>query len=243
MVEFTTHNYLLFSRKEVWFYNGELLRPATYTVFSAAKKVHPSHNRFLEKYHTSAVDLQKKEEDLFGAIHATYRYDIRVAEKQDLRTVTYLNLSKMDCLTLVEEYNQFAREKNLEFMQPEWALAIRGKRNICFTRVFKNHTLIVTHIYIFDEHTISLSSSFHNIHFKEDKLRSEANKFLHWRDMVFFKAMGFKAYDFGGLNLQKLPGVSKFKMNFGGETVENYRFIKASAFVFNLVALIKKLKK
>jgi len=243
MLIFTTHNYLLFTRQEIWFYNGEPIKEGTYNVFSSAKIISEGNNKFQEKYNTSIIDLLKPEEELFKAIHSTFRYDIRSAEKKNILHKTILITKKEDCNDLIKAYNSFAKSKNMPTINPQHILALQKTGNIYITKVLLNGMEVSTHIYIFDENIISLASSFHNVNFTDDKLRSEANKYLHWKDILLFKSMGFKQYDFGGLNQKKLPGVSKFKINFGGETVENFRFIKTSAFIFYLISIFKKIRK
>ncbi len=243
MLEFTTHKYFLFTRKEFWFYDGEKIKEGAYNVFSVAKKTYGANNNFLEKYKTSIIDLSKSEEELFNAIHPTFRYDIRAAEKQKIEYKTFVNPTKSECINLVHDYNLFAKSKQLPLMNMNRILTIQKSGNIYITKALLQGNEISTHIYIFDKNVISLMTSFHNINFSTDKLRSEANKYLHWKDILLFKTRNFKQYDFGGLNLEKLPGVSKFKMNFGGETVENIRFIKTSFFIYFLMTLYKIFRK
>ena len=50
-------------------------------------------------------------------------------------------------------------------------------------------------------------------------------------------------YDFGGINPEKVPGISQFKLNFGGEVEGKYRFIQTSNLVYFLIRLFKRLRK
>jgi hypothetical protein len=243
MLLFNTHNFFLFTRKEIWFYDGEPIKEGAYNVYTAAKKTSGENNQFQEKYKTSIIYLTKLEEDLFKAIHATYRYDIRSAEKKYILNKAILHPKKEDCIELIKSYNRFAKSKNMPSMSLRLILALQNTENIYITKAFLGETEILTHVYIFDKDIISLVSSFHHIDFTDDKIRSEANKYLHWKDILLFKSIGFKQYDFGGVNENKHPGISKFKLNFGGEIVENYRFIKTSVFIFTLITLFKKIRK
>lgn len=52
---------------------------------------------------------------------------------------------------------------------------------------------------------------------------SRTNRYLHWRDMLELKGLGFKTYDWGGVgSLDNPGGIDKFKMGFGGEGVTLY---------------------
>ena len=95
------------------------------------------------------------------------------------------------------------------------------------TKVLQNNIEIATHFYIFDDKRVRLLYSYHNIEFLDDTLRSYANKFLHWEDILFFKSKNFLFYDFGGINMDNHPGISKFKLAFGGILVDNYSYERA----------------
>ncbi|HXD93213.1 MAG TPA: hypothetical protein VNX01_08360 [Bacteroidia bacterium] len=243
MLLFTTHNYLLFTRKEIWFYNGEPIKKGTYNIYTASRKTLGENNKFQEVYNTPVISLLKSEGDLFKAIHSTYRYDIRAAEKKRILYKTILNPKKEDCIILINAYNDFAKNKKIPAMNLKRILAIQKTGNLYITKAIFGETEVSTHVYIFDKNIISLTNSFHNINFTDNKVRSEANKFLHWKDILLFKSMNFKEYDFGGLNEKAYPGIGKFKLNFGGEIMENYRAITTSTLLFYIVTLLKKLKK
>jgi lipid II:glycine glycyltransferase (peptidoglycan interpeptide bridge formation enzyme) len=242
MLIFTTHNFFFFSRKEIWFYDGEPLKEGTYNVFSVAKKIHGTDPKFIEKYSTCIIDLTKTEEELFNAVHPTFRYDIRAAQKHKIEYKFYSAPNTNDCIYFTNAYNLFAQTKDLPAMNIKHILTPQIAGGLFISCMLSDKEIIVTHFYFYDKKTVSLISSFHNINFKNNKLRSEANKYLHWKDILQFKSMGLKHYDFGSLNPDKLPGISKFKTSFGGETVENYRFIKSSPVVFSLINIFKKIR-
>jgi lipid II:glycine glycyltransferase (peptidoglycan interpeptide bridge formation enzyme) len=49
---------------------------------------------------------------------------------------------------------------------------------------------------------------------------------LHWEDILYFKANGFKVYDLGGVSMdttnQDRQAINKFKECFGGILVKEY---------------------
>ncbi|MGZ3903040.1 MAG: hypothetical protein ACXVC6_05065 [Bacteroidia bacterium] len=242
MLEFTTHNFPFLKRKEIWFYDGQAVKEEAYTVFSVSNLPSPANCSFHEKYQTVVIDLSKTENELLNEIHPTYRYDIRAAQKKGIISKLYLKPSAADCAELVKSYNLFAVEKKIAGFNERWLNALRKKGNILFSKAFFENNEIVTHVYIFDEETISLFSSFHNVNFTDNKIRSESNKFLHWEDILFSKKNGYKKYDWGGINPVKLPGISKFKLSFGGRQIESYRFIKTYGIFFKLAGLFKKIR-
>src|SRR6185312_14660391 len=133
MLVFTTHTYFLFTRKEIWFYDGEPIKEGTYSVYTASKKASNKNNRFEENYKTTVINLSKSEKDLFKSIHSTYRYDIRSAEKRNLIYKTVLNPQKEDCVFLQKAYNGFATSKKIPVMNLKQVLALQKIGNIYIT--------------------------------------------------------------------------------------------------------------
>lgn len=238
-----THKWLGFVRKEIWFYDGGKYKPASYTVFCAALEIPLGECRFLEKYSTSVINLEKEEKELSGAIHPTYRYDIRSAERQGVVHQMVGTPSIGDCKVLLNEYTQFARSRKLSPLSARLIGALRQSGSLCITKARAGDHVVATHVYICDPTCVSLLASFHNPDSVTAKLRSEANKFLHWKDILYFKARGFKQYDFGGINPEKLPGISKFKTSFGGTLAHKYRLIQTPPYLYFFISLLKRLRK
>ena len=53
-----------------------------------------------------------------------------------------------------------------------------------------------------------------------------ANRYHHWRDILYFKQLGLRIYDFGGWYEKKEDrarlNINKFKEGFGGNIVKTY---------------------
>ncbi|HKC68444.1 MAG TPA: hypothetical protein VKG26_09445, partial [Bacteroidia bacterium] len=125
MLLFTTHNYFLFTRKEIWFYDDEPIKKGTYNVYTASRKKSDVSTKFQETYRTPIVYLEKPEDILFKAIHSTYRYDIRAAEKKKLTYETVLTPNKADCVALYKAYTDFAKTKHIEQMNFRRIIALQ----------------------------------------------------------------------------------------------------------------------
>ena len=241
MLEVVTHNWLGFIRKEIWFYDGGKYQRVSYTAFCAAQEIPLGECRYVEKYTTSVIDLAKDEKELLDAVHPTYRYDIRSAERHGVVQQLLEAPTSEDCKELLTEYAEFARIKKLSPLRARFIGALRESGCLRITKARADNQVVATHVYICDSSFVSLLASFHSPGADNAKLRSEANKFLHWKDMLYFKARGFKKYDFGGLNHEKLPGISKFKTSFGGTLTHNYRLIQAPPYLYLFISLFKKL--
>ena len=218
-----------------------MLKRGIYDTYTASKKEPDFNTVFLEKYTTTVIDLSKPEEELFKNIHSTFRYDIKSAEKRNLIYKTILKPNNEDCIDMLKAYKEFAKTKNIPPMNFRQILALIKTKSVYITKVLLDKNEISTHVYVFDKKNISLFSSFHNLNFSDNRLRSEANKYLHWKDILLFKSAGLEEYDFGGVNEKKYPGISKFKLSFGGKVIYNYRFIKAPKFIFIVIKFFKRI--
>lgn len=242
MLEITTHRFPFFTRKEFWFYEGENINEGTYNMFSVAAKLPEKNACYVQKYQTSVIDLHQGEQDLFQRIHPRYRSYIRAAEKNNLEYAPVTQPTKEDCSRLAATFKTFAKHKTILPIRNSWIKALHQSKNICFTKIRMNETDIITHVYLFDKSNIILTHTFHNLDFKDERVRSDANKLLHWKDILLFKKMNYQQYDFGGINPEKLPGISNFKLNFGGEVKEYYRYIQTTSLLFLISNLYKRIK-
>ena len=114
---------------------------------------------------------------------------------------------------------------------------------------------LVMHLYLVDyigkRVTLSYSASL----FRYEKLSTvkniigNANRFLHYNDMIYFKSKGFKIYDLGGYakdtNDSEKKGINFFKDSFGGEFIEESNYFSIPAYIgkkiqiiFNNIAII-----
>jgi lipid II:glycine glycyltransferase (peptidoglycan interpeptide bridge formation enzyme) len=102
--------------------------------------------------------------------------------------------------------------------------------NLCFTACLLNGDPIIVHSYILDWdskrcrllHSISLSELIENKAVRA--MYGRANRYLHYKDILFFKDLDYKIYDLGGYAYntldKKLQGINKFKDGFGGKLIE-----------------------
>ena len=239
MLAITTHDFFFFTRREFWFYNGEEIQEGTYNVFPVASEVKERGVHFLYKFTTAVVDLSKTEQELFEGIQPRIRRYIRAAEKQNLEFLVIRHPSPADCNYVIDSFNIFAKKKGILPLTRRWLSAAVKTGKICFTQVEQNGTNIITHVYLFDSNKVIYSHTFNHPSLSNERLRSDANQFLLWKDILFFKEIGISFYDFGGIDVEHLPGISGFKLKFGGEVREYNRYVKTSYFFFLLAKLYK----
>ena len=192
---------------------------------------------YAEAYRTVCNDLLLPEDELFSAFTKQTRNAIRqiyvIGVEFDMNT---------PLVDFVPFFNDFAKNMNIR-RTSERKLKAYG-RNLEITSVHYKSLVCVAHSYIVDEEnrTVVLyqSASRRMIADDIDKgLLGKLNKALHFEDMKFFKARGFKVYDFGGYfeeantgNVKK-RGVNEFKLLFGGRIVDYKNYYTMAFWYFN----------
>jgi lipid II:glycine glycyltransferase (peptidoglycan interpeptide bridge formation enzyme) len=242
MLEVVTHRFLFFTKKEIWFYSGEPIMEGTYTTFCyVTGKFDRKFEQELKEF-TTTIDLSKSQEELLNSINTTFKYHIRKGKKLNFTHSFSFNPSIEECEKLIISFNQFAKFKNILPINKRRVYALQKTKNIAFTKISKENTDLVTHVYIRDKERVLLMHTFHNIDYNQKQMRGYANKFLHWKDILSFKEMGIKTYDFGGINMEKVPGISSFKLSYGGEIQPVNSYIKVAPIIKPIFKLYKLIR-
>lgn len=168
---------------------------------------------------TLVLDLTPSEEDLYSHMHKKNRYNVRIAQKHNIKTE---NLSDIDDQSFEEfyalmrdtskrnkfrihPYNYYKEMTKIPFVEL-WRATWEGKTLASGLWAYFGDTITYLH---------GGSSSEHR--------QVMAPYGLHWDIIKDAKARGMKGYDFWGLTEgphDNLQGVTRFKMRFGGEVVE-----------------------
>lgn len=242
MLEVVTHNFPFFTKKEIWFYKGEPVKEGTYTSYCYAKDTFSLAFEYELKEFTTTIALNKKQEELFNSINTTFKYHIRKAEKINFNFSFSSKPSTEECNKLIVSFNKFALVKKISKINKRRIFALQKTNNIIFTKISKENIDMVTHVYLFDKEHALLMHAFHNLNYFDKRIRGYANKFLHWKDILLFKEMDIKTYDFGGINPMKVPGISRFKLSYGGKIEQANSYIHIARYlrpVFKLYKLIR----
>lgn len=166
---------------------------------------------------TIVLDLTKSEEELLKAMHQKTRYNIRVAEKKDLRFKIY------DFKKEPEAFEQFWQI--LLKTQERDAFRAHDKKyykkllELPFAKLFAaeyENKIVAANIILFYGY---VAYYLHGASGYEHR-NLMAPYLLHWETIKYAKANGCKEYDFWGIDEQKWPGVTRFKKGFGGREVE-----------------------
>jgi lipid II:glycine glycyltransferase (peptidoglycan interpeptide bridge formation enzyme) len=171
----------------------------------------------IQPHRSVVVDLNQSEEELLGAMHHKTRYNIKVAEKAGIKAnpsddaEAFLKLlgktAKRDKFLPHEAgyYRKllefFSQDKNLK---ADLLLASHEGRPVAGAMI------------------LSAGDTCYYLHGASDyNYRAMMAPYaLHWEIIKYLRAHNFKHYDFWGIDASKWPGITRFKLGWGGRQVE-----------------------
>jgi FemAB family len=201
-----------------------------------------------EAFHTLLIDLTRDEQELLAGYHRSARSDIKRAESGgDFRCEVIGNPGSREFGAFVAFYDEFAHGKGLPPLSAGRLELHRSNGTLTLSRVASQGEVLVWHASIRFATTATLNSSASLYRGKEAEFRSmvgRANRLLHHRDMLYFKANGCSAYDFGGWydgssDEEKL-GINQFKEKFGGVKNLSYNVVQYRTRRAKLLKAIRK---
>lgn len=189
----------------------------------------------VKPFNTICLDLGKEESELFGGFRKDMRRNIRLAEKSDIEIEIFsaqVLVESPDIFNELESvYNAFLQTKNMKGrFNRTLAVKYAMNGNLTASVVRLDGEIHVLHIYIGDASIVRLwySASLYRTG-REKGSRSfwgRANHLLHWKDILYFKSMGVKTYDLGGIGASsEFSGINSFKEGFGGKNAEFFNLI------------------
>jgi hypothetical protein len=190
-------------------------------------------------------DLTLDENLIFSKFKKQFRNAIQQAKRSNIEC--YFSNDKISFQSF---YNSFAAEKKLTPIS--MTLLDRIGDNLYISFAVSQGKIYAAHCYMVDfdaEYVLLFRSASRRIIDKEIEPNSigKANKFLHYKDMLYFKSLGIKTYGFGGYSYNKTLdlkyGINKFKSNFGGQIVNKFRYITIPYFLIKFLSTkLKKMK-
>lgn len=173
-------------------------------------------NKEIQPHKTVVLDLQKSEEELLAAMHHKTRYNIKIAEKNKLMFV-----AGNDTDAFWKLLKHTAKNDNFSTHSKEYY------EKLCSTSAgLKAETVFIKHdgVPIAGALLLAYGDTVYYLHGAMDrnpKYRPMmAPHLLHWEIIKWAKGYGMKHYDLWGIDAQKWPGVTRFKLGWGGRQVE-----------------------
>jgi len=182
----------------------------TETLDSLFKMYHGHRVKDVQPTKTWLLDLTKTEEQLLAEMHPKTRYNIRLAEKKGV----ICREGK------IEEFEQFWRliketYKRQGITTHTKDYYLKMLQTCDFVKLYfaeYDGKIIVANLVAFFGDTVTYVHGGSDNEYKN----LMAPQLLQWYQIKLAKSLGFKYYDFHGIDENKWPGITRFKKGFGG---------------------------
>lgn len=212
---------------ELWF--GEPPPQTPLGVDVLVYRYHPQalSNARTAQLHSLRSDLTGPPATLTAAFDETCRRHIRRAEREDGLRHEVFDAGGLD--EFVVFYDRFARQKGLWLADRHWLERAAAARQLALSCVSRDGERLVWHAHLRAADTAQLAHSaslYRSLTPERRSLVARANRWLHWRDMLDFQALGARYYDWGGMfedeSTPERAGINHFKRTFGGTPLLAY---------------------
>lgn len=174
--------------------------------------------RSIQPLRTVLIDLGRDEDDLMSALHHKTRYNIKLARRKGVTVNELSDIGQfwmlMEKTTKRDRFSSHTRdyyERLLTFFEREGG-SIRTRLFAALAQGKPVAAVIIL------EH----AGTAYYLHGASDtEYRAYmAPHLLHWELLMRYQGAGFHTYDFWGIDAQRYPGVSRFKLSWGGRVIE-----------------------
>jgi hypothetical protein len=197
------------------------------------------------------VDLSKETEDIFNKFARNTRAQIKKSLSQDEFSVQFLDKpNKSELMEFANFYNSFADSRKFPKIYMPRLLGYLDSDTFSLSAISHKGKVLTWHSNMHFGHRIGLMQSVSHFRMEDEdrrRLIGRANRRLHWEEMLYFKALGYQVYDFGGwyegtTDLQKLS-INRFKEEFGGKKVREFTITEHRSLRAKTINLARKLVK
>ncbi|MBP9822515.1 MAG: peptidoglycan bridge formation glycyltransferase FemA/FemB family protein [Candidatus Pacebacteria bacterium] len=169
----------------------------------------------IQPHRSVIMDLDKSEEEMLAAMHHKTRYNIKVAEKNELKLVF-----RKDVDTFWNLLKQTAKRDNFSTHQKSYYEKLCSTEGLMCETAFIEHNdkSVVGAIWLASGDT---AYYLHGAMDRDPAYRPMMAPYLmQWELIKTAKKYGMKYYDFWGIDANRYPGVTRFKLGWGGRQVE-----------------------
>jgi hypothetical protein len=213
---------------ELW-YEEQLPRDHGIDVALYRQRSNPVPGARVTSFASIVNDLTVDNDRLLEGFGKDCRYKVKRADARDGLSVEFI----LDPAARLEEfqtfYDAFAAEKGLRPCYYAWLHAACTARQLVLTCATRDGEPLVWHAFVLAGTSAWLQytgSCFRNRDSQFRAIVGRANRWLHWQEMLRFKALGMTCYDWGGLfedeSTAEWAGINRFKREFGGKPVRRY---------------------
>ena len=180
------------------------------------------------------IDLGREAEAIQADMQKNVRYKIRRADKDGLQWEVGVNPQDF-----VSFHEAFAHKKGIEAVDLSRIKSFGSA--IILSRVTLDGKVLIQHAHLVDEgesRARMLYSSSARFDIADAALVGRANCWCHWKEMMYFRDLGLRIYDLGGIAMNTkdpaLGGINEFKLGFGGQVVREDHWLSPLYFIASL---------
>lgn len=231
MLEITKRN--LFIYKNVWFPDDSSYPPSKCDIccLIGVPNVHKESISSV-KYSTLITDLTLSKEEILEQIGHHTMKEIRRSDKDNFEIKQHSSEELLSDRTIIDDfvkmYVKNYQLKGLKAIDPTEDILHCAKFDGCvITEAKYNGISLAYHVCVVDENNARSWISTSCFRDSDDgdfkRIVGRANKRLRYEDIFYFKSIGKKKYDFGGISSYDNPnGIDQLKMSFGGTYFEYF---------------------
>lgn len=192
-----------------------------------------------ENSHTIELNLKESTDILFANFSKQIRQQVKIAENEGTSYYFHTDIDQF-----VSFFNDFALKKDTYTTSKEKIIDMGNSIKLSFAK--NNGQILAAHSYLVDEE-IGIVRHLHSatkrldVHYDRN-LIGRANKYLTVKDILYFKELGFKVFDFGGYakdtHDESLKGINNYKLLFGGEIVNCIDYYSYSYWLLRRISKI-----
>lgn len=220
----------------------DYFKPSVYSAFSPFGTSSAPAMMVKDVRKTIWIDLEKTEDDILMGFKSNTRNEVRKAIREG-----YTVEEVSDMSVFVDFYNAFAREKNLGEININ-ALN-KYPKVLVYQSSFEGRPLTM-HANIVDENNKIIRLLYSaSVRFDEGVDRKSvglSNRFLHYAEFLKFKGLGYRIYDFGGINEdennKEQYNITTFKKGFGGDVKEEIHLSSIAAWLLLKVSIMLSIR-
>ena len=184
----------------------------------------------LQPQKTVMIDLSKSEDELLNNMHEKTRYNIRLAERKGVTVSGVIHReAKEDVLPFWDMMVSTSEREHFSLHEKRYYGFLAAIHNadisneFFFARIRDDHRMMLAvamiNFYSPPKSSVWIATYLHGASSRE-KRELMASHLLHWRIIQEAKRRNFHYYDFWGIDEVKWPGLTRFKMGFGGNVIE-----------------------
>lgn len=163
---------------------------------------------------TVVIDLTQSEDELLSAMHHKTRYNIGVADKHNVAVA-----ESDDIEEFLKLLKKTAKRDKFHAYPADYYRKLINFQGLETKLYFAKHgEKLVTAALV-----LIFGDTGYYLHGASDyEHRSLMSPYaLHWRIIKQLKVEGLRQYDLWGIDAKKWPGVTRFKLGWGGQTIEH----------------------